>query len=102
MARWKLESSATNHVDSSREASSPVTIVPMLPTVSALSPPARRSSAVRVVVVVLPLVPVMPTQRSGLSRKANSGSPTTSRACAFAVEKKPENSEMPGEATTRS
>ena len=54
------------------------------------------------VVVVFPLVPVMATQRSGLSRKANSGSPMTSLAHARAAEKNAENSEIPGEATARS
>ena len=54
------------------------------------------------VVVVLPLVPVMATQRSGLSRQASSGSPITSAACARALRKNAEVSGMPGEATARS
>ena len=74
----------------------------MLPTVSASMPAARRSSQARVVVVVLPLVPVMPTQLSGLSRQANSGSPITSELHALAAEKNSENSEMPGLETARS
>ena len=56
----------------------------------------------REVVVVLPLVPVMPTQLAGLSRHANSGSPMTSTACAAAAWKKAEPMGMPGDATARS
>ena len=102
VASWKLESSATNHAPSRRRTSSSVQSLPMLPTETA-SVPAERSIAVtREVVVVLPLVPVMATQRSGLSRHANSGSPMTSVEQARAAEKNAERSGMPGEATARS
>ena len=102
MASWKLESSATSHSPGARRQTSPIAMVPMLPTASAAQPPARSRSRVRVVVVVLPLVPVMPTQRSGLSRQASSGSPMTSVAWAAALAKKSLNSEMPGLTTATS
>ena len=74
----------------------------MLPTAMASSPAVRSRSAVRVVVVVLPLVPVMASQRCGLSRQANSGSPMTSSEQACALCMKSECSGMPGEAMVRS
>ena len=102
VASWKLESSATSQPSAGRAASSPVMMVPMLPTASAPMPAACSRCVVSEVVVVFPLVPVMATHRSGLSRKANSGSPMTSLAHARAAEKNAENSEIPGEATARS
>ena len=51
------------------------------------------------VVVVLPLVPVMPHQRWGDRRQANSGSPIIWTLAARAEPKNSENSEMPGLAT---
>ena len=102
MASWKLESSATSHSPGALRSTSPTAIVPMLPTASTDRPPARKRSRVSVVVVVLPFVPVMPTQRSGLSRHASSGSPMTSSACAAALAKKSPNSEMPGLTMARS
>ena len=54
------------------------------------------------VVVVLPFVPVTAIQRSGERRKANSGSPMISLACARPLAKNTLNSEMPGLATQTS
>ena len=74
----------------------------MLPTAAASSPPARSSAVASAVVVVLPLVPVIASQRPGLSRQASSGSPMTSREHAAAARRNGEPSGMPGEATARS
>ena len=102
MASWKLESSATNHSPSPRSARASVGGVPMLPTERAAMPASRMRCVVSEVVVVLPLVPVIATQRSGLSRKASSTSPTSSREQAAAERRKAESSGIPGEATARS
>ena len=102
MASWKLESSATNHPPSGRAGTASVGGVPMFPTASAGRPASPSRCVASEVVVVLPLVPVMATHRSGLSRQASSGSPTTSAAHAAAERKKAESTGMPGEATTRS
>ena len=77
-------------------------VSPMLPTASASMPADSSRCAVSAVVVVLPLVPVMPIQRSGERRKENSGSPMIWVACALALAKNGENSEMPGLATQTS
>ena len=56
----------------------------------------------RLVVVVLPLVPVMPHQRWGERSQANSGSPMIRALAARAEPKNSENSEIPGLATQTS
>ncbi len=60
---------------------------PMLPTASAANPASFSKWAVRAVVVVLPLVPVMATHTASaaLSRQANSTSLTTSALWAAAL-----------------
>ena len=78
----------------------------MLPTAAALYPPAMSIDSVIWVVVVLPLVPVMPSQgttRSGcMRRQASSGSPHTGTSAARAWAMSGWVGRHPGETMTRS
>ena len=62
---WKLDSSATTHASGSIRPGSSVRARPTLPATSTDSPPARSIAPISSVVVVLPLVPVTPTNGFG-------------------------------------
>ncbi len=83
--------------------------VPMLPTAVVCSPSAARIEASIRTVVVLPLVPVTPSQAAAgcpegasRSRQAISTSPTTSTPAAAAAANSGLSGFQPGEVTTRS
>lgn len=79
--------------------------VPMLPTARVRSPSAARIEASIRTVVVLPLVPVIPSQAAApgpRSRQAISTSPTTSTPAAAAAANSGLSGFQPGEVTTRS
>ena len=57
----------------------------MFPPTKVSKPQARKISPVRVVVVVLPLVPVMATMGAFMNQEASSTSLTTRRFCARAM-----------------
>ena len=82
---WKLDSSATTQASGSIRPGSSVSARPTLPATSTGSPPARSIAPISSVVVVLPLVPVTPTNGLGSIRWASStslhtGTPAAARA----------------------
>ncbi len=82
---WKLDSSATTHASGSIRPGSSVSARPTLPATSTGSPPARSIAPISSVVVVLPLVPVTPTNGLDSIRCASSTSPHTGTPAARAA-----------------
>ena len=75
---------------------------PMLPPRITRSPPARKTSVVSAVVVVLPLVPVIPAMWEGQARKKRSISLVTSMPRRRAVSTRGSSQATPGLTTRRS
>ncbi len=71
---WKLESSATTVASGGTSPGMAARAWPMLPPTATGSLASRKMAPVSSVVVVLPLVPVMPTTGLGRNRPANSTS----------------------------
>src|SRR5260370_817056 len=69
---WKLDSSSTTQCRGVTSCSRSRTVSPMLPPTRTGRSPAARTVPVSAVVVVLPLVPVMPTTVPGQRRKNRS------------------------------
>ena len=69
---WKLESSSTTQCSGVISSSRSRTVSPMFPPTRTGREPWRSTSPVSAVVVVLPLVPVMPTIGAGHSWKKRS------------------------------
>ena len=99
---WKLESSATTVASAATSPGMAASAWPTLPPTATGSPASRKMAPVSSVVVVLPLVPVMPTTGLGRKRQANStslhsGTPRRRASCTAALA-----SGTPGLLTSRS
>ena len=99
---WKLDSSQT--VASSRSPASTrlLSALPRFPPVKTRRPAAASRCPQSAVVVLLPLVPVIPSSGSSMRREASSTSPITSRSRERASAKIASESGTPGLTTTRS
>ena len=102
VSNWKLLTSSTSRSAASCPARRETTGVPILPPTRVFRPEAVSSSPSRVVVVVLPLVPL--TARSGRRMKgaATSSSPTTGRPAARAAMSQGSSGGTPGDRTMAS